>query len=231
MRTGFLVLAAVLLMLSGCGGSDDGAGENAHINEASGSTNGAVADERVGTTPPPAKKVELRKAAEDASCFLLRNIPPENDEVISATAPEPQYPKDPPLSGPHVAPSHQQADGAYLTMPDTPATLASLKNGRMLIQYTPDVPEEFQLELKGLYDSMYGGTLFFPNNTMQYAVTATTWGNGLYCTGYEGAVTMDAIRAFGEATWGKHGGVPVDKYPVEGPTPADPEEPRDAKTD
>lgn len=225
MRSGLFVLAVVLVLLSGCG-SDSDEGVNAHVNEKSGSTNEAVLDERIGTTPPPSKKVGLAEIADAAGCYLLRNVPPEEDKVIPVNAPAPEYSKDPPMFGPHTAPPHQQADGAYLTLPDVPDTVASLNHGRMLIQYAPDLPEEFQLELKGLYDTMYGGTLFFPNNTMNYAVAATTWGNLLGCTGYEGAATLNAIRAFGKATWGKSGGVPLDKFPVEGPTPADPEEPR-----
>ncbi|HEV2858738.1 MAG TPA: DUF3105 domain-containing protein [Solirubrobacterales bacterium] len=229
------VLVAGLLVLSGCGGSggdgnSDG-GSAAHINAESGSTNGAILDERVGSTPPPAKQVGLVEAAEKANCYLLRKVPPEDDKEISATSPAPEYSKDPPMFGPHFASPHQQADGAYLTMPEEPATVASLNHGRMLIQYAPDLPEEIQLELKGLYDTMYGGTLFFPNNTMEYAVAATTWGNLLGCTSYEGAATLNAIRAFGKASWGKYGSVPVDKFPVEGPTPAKPEEAREAKSD
>jgi hypothetical protein len=100
----------------------------------------------------------------------------------------------------------------------------------MTIQYAPDLPEEIQLELKGLYDTMYGGTLFFPNSKMNYALAATTWSNGLFCSGYEGAETLDAIRAFGKATWGKYGSEPVDKFPVKGPTPANPAEPSKASS-
>jgi hypothetical protein len=226
------VLVAGLVALAGCGGGDSGqAGENAHINEKSGSTNGAVPDERVGTKPKPYKKIGALKASEAAECYLLRKVPPKEAKVIPVNAPDPEYPNHPPMSGPHVGTPHQQADGAYLTLPKEIATVASLNNGRMTIQYAPDLPEEIQLELKGLYDTMYGGTLFFPDNTMNYAVSATTWTNGLYCPGYEGAKTLDAIRAFGEATWGKYGDEPVDKFPVEGPTPAKPEEPREASGD
>ena len=113
-------------------------------------------------------------------------------------------------------------------MPDQRTTVASLVQGRMTIQYAPDLPEEIQLALKGLYDSMHGGTLFFPNDEMLYAVAATTWSNGLFCAGYEGAATANAIRTFGKETWGKYGDVPVDKFPPEGPTPANPEEPGSA---
>lgn len=171
------------------------------------------------------------KAAEAASCYLLRKVPPENDKEIAADAPAPKYSTDPPLSGPHVAPPHQQADGAYLVMPDESTTVASLNHGRMTIQYAPDLPEEVQSELKGLYDTMYGGTLFFPNDTMNFAVAATTWGNLLGCTGYDNAATLNAIRAFGKATWGKFGDVPVDRFPVEGPTPVSPEESSSAEAE
>jgi Protein of unknown function (DUF3105) len=224
-----VALVAALLMLQGCGGGggSDESG-NAHINPKSGSTNEAVPDEREGTTPPPAKTIDLAKAANAADCYLLRHVRPENDKEIAVNAPTPEYSFNPPLSGPHVAAPHQQADGAYLILPDESATVASLNHGRMTIQYAPDLSEKIQLELKGLYDTMYGGTLFFPNDTMHYAVAATTWTNVLGCTGYEGAATLNAIRAFGRETWGKFGDVPVDKFPVEGPTPAQPEEPSPA---
>jgi hypothetical protein len=228
-RIVLFALAATLLILQGCGGGDSDESGRAHVNQESGSTNGAVLDERVGTIPSPAKEIHLAKAADAANCYLLRKIPPDNDREIAADAPAPEYSSDPPLSGPHVAPPHQQADGAYLVMPDESATVASLNQGRMTIQYAPDLPEEIQSELKGLYDTMYGGTLFLPNGSMNYAVATTTWGNLLGCTAYEGAATLNAIRAFGKATWGKFGDVPVDRFPVEGPTPRSPEEPSAAE--
>ena len=217
-----VALVAVVVAISGCGGSSEGSGGAAHINEESGSTHDLVVDERTGPTPPPVKVTDLRKAADQASCYLLLGTKPEKGKKLPPGAPTPEYQTDPPASGPYVEPPHQQADGAYLNLPAPINQVGALNNGRMTIQYAPDLAEDFQLELKGLYDTMYGATLFFPNDEMQYAVAATTWTNFLGCTSYDSQKTLDALQAFGKATWGKHGGEPVDALPFEGPTPADP---------
>ena len=44
---------------------------------------------------------------------------------------------------------------------------------------------------------------------MPYEVAATTWTNLLGCKKYKGQTTLDAIRAFGKATWGSYGGEPA----------------------
>jgi hypothetical protein len=95
----------------------------------------------------------------------------------------------------------------------------------LAIQYSPKLPEKDQLELKGLYETMYGASLLFPNDDMVYEVAATTWTNMLGCPNYEGAATLDAIRAFGNETWGKYGGEPVEAFTFTGPTPLEPAEP------
>ena len=70
---------------------------------------------------------------------------------------------------------------------------------------------------------MYSGTLLFPDSQMPYAAAATTLTNMLGCKTYQGAATLDAIRAFGKATWGRYGGEPVDGFgPLTGPDPTDP---------
>ena len=60
---------------------------------------------------------------------------------------------------------------------------------------------------------------------MPYAVAATTWTNLLGCKQYKGAITLDAIRDFGKATWGNYGGEPANASPSPGPTPREPAEP------
>ena len=224
-----VVLAiAVLIFILATGGDDGGGGKgDAHINVNTemGSTNGVKPDEREGIPPPPPETIDLKKAAKAAGCYLMLELEDEGNEHIGPKSPTPNYKTNPPTSGKHVEPPYQQADGAYSEMPKPIDFVHSLEHGRLEIQYAPDLSEKTQRELKGLYDTMYGASLLFPNDEMNYAVAATTWTNMLACPGYEGAKTLDAIRAFGKQTWGKYGGEPVFAFKFTGPTPSEPEEP------
>jgi Protein of unknown function (DUF3105) len=216
---GLVVVIGIVALIASAGGGDSG---EAHINQGSGSTNGVKPDERTGTAPPEAKVANLKQAAKQAGCTLRLKLKDEGHEHISPTAPTPNYGTSPPTSGNHVEPPYQQADGAYSEMPGEIFIVHSLEHGRMEIQYSPDLPDEDQLALKGLYDTMYGGTLLFPNENMDYEVAATTWTNLLGCPKYKGAITLDAIRDFGKATWGRYGGEPVTAFSLKGPTPLEP---------
>jgi Protein of unknown function (DUF3105) len=220
------IVVAVIVIVASSGGDDSNSGGEAHINLnlSYGSTNGVKPDERQGTPPPPVKVADLETAAKQAGCQLRLHLRDEGHEHIPAGSKTPDYKTNPPTSGPHVEPPYQQADGAYREMPEPIDFVHSLEHGRLEIQYAPDLPEKEQLELKGLYDTMYGATLLFPNDEMPYDVAATTWTNMLVCPTYQGAATLDAIRAFGKATWGKFGGEPVLAFKFTGPTPAEPEE-------
>jgi uncharacterized protein DUF3105 len=214
---GLLVLVGIVALAAGGGGGSKG---EAHINLASGSTNGVSPDEREGTAPPEAKELDMKAAARKAGCKLELELKDEGHEHISPSAPTPDYKTNPPTSGKHAEAPYQEADGAYSEMPNEKFIVHSLEHGRMEIQYSPDLPEEDQLALKGLWETMYGGTLIFPNENMDYEVAATTWTNLLGCPKYEGDATLDAIRAFGKETWGRYGGEGAGA--VKGPTPAAP---------
>jgi hypothetical protein len=221
-----LAIAVVIFVLAS-GGSDDSGGASegdAHINidTSIGSTNGVEPDNRAGTVPAAAKVTDLAVAAKQADCVLRLKLKDEGHNHIPVGSPSPGYKTNPPTSGDHVEPPYQQADGAYAEMPAEIDIVHSLEHGRLEIQYAPDLPEKDQLALKGLYDTMYGATLLFPNDKMPYEVAATTWTNMLACPTYKGAATLDAIRAFGKATWGKYGGEPAEAFPFTGPTPAKP---------
>ncbi|MGV1049725.1 MAG: DUF3105 domain-containing protein [Solirubrobacterales bacterium] len=217
-------VVVVIVVLAVGGGSDSGGGGEAHINlnASYGSTNGIKPDERAGIAPGPVKVSNLEGAAKQAGCVLELHLEDEGHEHIAPGSAEPKYETDPPTSGAHVEPPYQQADGAYREEPEAIDFVHSLEHGRLEIQYSPSLPEKEQLELKGLYDTMYAASLLFPNDEMPYAVAATTWTNLLGCKTYKGSITLDAIRAFGKATWGRYGGEPVGAFKFTGPTPAEP---------
>lgn len=228
-----IVLAvAVLVFVLVSGGDDDSVSGNttdpsAHINpnQEMGQTNGVEPDERGGIVPAAPKETDLNVAAQKANCELRLKLPDEGNTHLPKGAQPPNYKTSPPTSGNHVEPPYQQADGAYSEAPEPLNVVHSLEHGRLAIQYSPDLPEQDQLELKGLYNTMYGASLLFPNDEMVYEVAATTWTNLLACREYKGAATLDAIRAFGKETWGKYGGEPVEAFTFTGPTPAEPDEP------
>lgn len=227
-----VVLAVAVLVFVLVSGGDDGGGEGkddggAHINlnEEVGNTNGVQPDERAGIVPPAAKVTDLKTAADQANCELRLKLPDEGHTHLPPNSTPPDYKTSPPSSGNHVDAPYQQADGAYSEPPEQLNVVHSLEHGRLAIEYSPDLPEQAQLELKGLFDTMYGASLLFPNDEMVYDVAAVTWTNLLTCREYKGAITLDAIRAFGKETWGKYGGEPVEAFNFEGPTPAEPDEP------
>jgi hypothetical protein len=216
----------VVIVVLSAGGESSAAKGDAHINLnlSYGSTNGVAPDERAGTAPPPVKVANLAAAAKQAGCELRLRLPDEGHEHIPPGSPTPKYKTQPPTSGPHVEPPYQQADGAYTETPAEIDFVHSLEHGRLEIQYSPDLAEGEQLALKGLFDTMYGATLLFPNDNMPYEVAATAWTNLLGCHAYKGAITLDAIRDFGKATWSKYGGEPARYFKFTGPTPAKPAE-------
>jgi hypothetical protein len=227
-----IAIAVVLfLLLSGGGdsstsaeGTTDGGGAHINLDETIGNTNGVQPDERAGVVPPAPKETNLKVAAQQANCELRLRLPDEGHTHLPVDAEEPNYKTSPPSSGNHVEPPFQQADGAYSEPPKQLDVVHSLEHGRLAIEYSPDLPDQAQLELKGLYDTMYGASLLFPYDEMVYDVAAVTWTNLLVCREYKGEKTLDAIRAFGKETWGKYGGEPVFAFKFDGPTPAEPEE-------
>jgi hypothetical protein len=202
---GVLTLAVVVGIVIVIAGSGDGNGatvdgeeisEAAHIEVQSGSINGLAADEREGTPPPAVEQGDLEIAAKEAGCELRLELRDEGNTHLRPSDEPPDYKTDPPTSGNHIVPPRQQADGAYSEYPDPMFTVHSLEHGRIAVQYSPDLPEDQQLELKGLFDEDFDGMLLFPNPEMPYDVAATAWTQMIGCPTYEGQATIDALRAF-----------------------------------
>jgi hypothetical protein len=217
---GVAVLVGLVLVIISA--ANENTGGEAHIDQRTGSTNGVQPDKRKGTEVPVANVTDPEKAAKMAGCDLRLKLKDEGHNHIPVTAAAPEYGTNPPTSGSHAESPYQQADGAYSEMPKETTIVHTLEHGRMEIQYAPDLPEGDQLELLGLYETMWGGTVIFPNENMPYEVAATTWTNLIGCNEYKGAITLDALRAFGKETWGKYGGEPVNTFDPSAPTPAEP---------
>jgi len=216
---GIAVLVGIVMVIVSAASENDSG--NAHISQQSGSTNGIQPDTRGGTTVAAVKVTNLKEAAKKAGCDLRLNLTNEGRNHLPVTAATPEYKTNPPTSGNHVEPPYQQADGAYTEMPRELDIVHSLEHGRLEIQYSPDLAESAQLELIGLYDTLYGATLLFPNENMPYEVAATTWRNLIGCNEFKGAITLDAIRDFGKQTWSK-GPESAEAFPFTGPTPVEP---------
>ena len=189
-----LVGLVVVIVSSAGGGGGGSSGGAAHIDTATGSTNGVAPDERQGTTPQPVSDANLKSAAAKAGCDLRLNLPDEGSSHLESGAPAPDYGTNPPTSGDHSA--TPQADGAYSDPPPLINVVHSLEHGRVEIQYSPDLPASDQLALKGVFDESPGGVLLFPNPKVPYQVAETAWTNLLGCKHYEGSKTLDAVADF-----------------------------------
>lgn len=199
---GLAVVGALVIAIATSGGDDDGGGDagdfpaSAHIQPLSGETNGFSPDEREGTEPEPIAQGDLEASAEAAGCELELELPDEGARHVENADEAPEYESDPPTSGTHIAPPRMQADGAYNEPVDPVYWVHSLEHGRVAIQYSPDLPEDQQLELKGIFDEDPNGMLFFPNPEMKWEVAASAWTQLIGCPGYEGQATLDALRNF-----------------------------------
>lgn len=206
---GLLTLAVLGgLVVAVAGGGDDGVGsadvcENAGINPNFGRFESLEPDCREGADLSPLEQGDLQIAARRAGCTLRQNLPNEGQTHVDNST-EVEYGTNPPTSGNH----HPEpvADGAYLTpLRVDPAAAGTdlnvrnfvhtLEHGRIEVQYSPNLPEEDQLALKGLFDEDPTGMLLFPNPSMPWRVAATAWGQLLGCPEHSPEV-IDAIRDF-----------------------------------
>ena len=191
------VVAGIVVAVAG-GGGDGGGGdaEGDRVDRTYGVVPGSVTiDDREAAEPPTdGATADLETAAETANCELLREQKDEGNTHIDPNADVPDYDAVPPTSGNHSP--DPLADGAFAERPSPLNFIHALEHGRIEIQYDPALPEQAQLELLGLYDEDSAGMIVFPNDQMPYEVAATAWRQTLGCDSYEGAATLDAIRAF-----------------------------------
>lgn len=180
---GVLSLAALvaIVVVLASGGDGGGAGEPS-----------AEAGDFPAGSVPPVEVTDFEEAADAAGCKLE-----ENPEEGSTHVTEPvEYKANPPTSGDHD--QIPAEDGAYTDAPPKENLVHSLEHGRILIQYSPDVPDSVKGDLKALFDEAPYHMIIAPNETdMPYQVAATAWNQVLGCEEMNPQV-FDAIRAFRE---------------------------------
>jgi hypothetical protein len=226
-----------LIVFAGCGGDEDepttssassgteatadeelddnGFPVNAHVEPQLGVVpEGIKLDGREGTEPPAVSEPDFEAAANAAGCDLEIGLPDEgNIHLDDEDVPDVEYGTNPPTSGDHYGNPNETlsgalADGAYFEYPPVGRSVHSLEHQRVAIQYSPDLPEEDQLALKGVFDADPAGVVFFPNPDMPYDVAVTGWTNLLGCGAFDGDATLDAVQDFRDAFRGPQGDGP-----------------------
>jgi Protein of unknown function (DUF3105) len=192
-------LVAVIASGGGGGGSVNECSE-AHIKNSGGTFRGLEPDCRTGTTPPPIQFADLKISAEKAGCEVKLDLPDEGRTHVPNST-EVKYGTVPPTSGNHNPVPID--DGAYLTPITSDVSkptnirneVHAMEHGRVEIHYNPNLPEEQQLALKGVFDADPDGMLLYPDPDMPYAVAVTAWTNEVVCPNYDPLV-LDVIRNF-----------------------------------
>jgi hypothetical protein len=140
--------------------------------------------------PPPERTTNLARAAERAGCELS-NPPIEGRTHVTKAV---EYKTNPPTSGNHdPVPT---TDGTYGKDPGTMHLVHSLEHGRVIIQWTPNVPQRRIAQLKGLFDEDPYHLILTPNATkMRYQVAITAWGHLAGCKRFTDEA-FDVFRAF-----------------------------------
>lgn len=209
---GVAVVGGALFAIAS-GGSDGGGGggsdDSANVNTEFGFLpDDLEVDEREGTPPPPVANGDLTGASNEAGCDLQTDLPDEGNTHFTNETKVVERKTNPATSGDHYFNPNEVgtgalADGAFLETPPENRIVHSLEHGRVAIQYSPDLPEEDQLALKGVFDADRPGVDLFPNADMPYDVAVTAWTNLVGCETYEGAATLDVVRAFRESFRGQ----------------------------
>jgi Protein of unknown function (DUF3105) len=201
------IVAGIVVAIAGGGGGTEGDSasdfpELAYIQPLFGAVpDGLQPDGRDGTDPPPLANGDLKASARAANCDLQLNLEDEGATHFTNEDKDQEYGTNPPTSGDHFfspteTGSGALADGAYLNFPKMVRAVHSLEHGRVEIQYSPDLSEEEQLEIKGVFEESPQGVLMFPNPEMPYEVAITAWRQLAGCERYEGAATLDVLRNF-----------------------------------
>ena len=200
---GLAVLAGLVFVL--IGGDDEGGTEvaagcdNAFIESEIGVFADFECDNREGTEPPELQFGDLEESATEAGCELNLGLPNDGNTHFTDES-KGDYKTNPPTSGDHFgnatdAGSGAVADGAYLSTPPESRLVHSMEHGRVEIRYNPDLPEDDQLALKGVFDEDPGGMIMVPDPDLPFDVAFSAWENFVGCETYD-PLALDVLRNF-----------------------------------
>jgi hypothetical protein len=141
------------------------------------------------TIPPPGER-SLARAAAKAGC-TVRSFPSYGG---GPTTKRVRYRTNPPTSGPSNP--EAAADGIYDDPPPSEKLVRSLRQGRVVVQFTPGASPTLRGQLKALVKEDPRHVILTANQTaMPFAVAATAWRNYVACKTVNGS-TFDALRDF-----------------------------------
>jgi hypothetical protein len=200
------IVAGIVVAVAGGGDDDDPTqgdfDDLSYIQPQIGAVpDGVDPDGRDGVDPPEQEVGDIEAAADAAGCDLQLDLEEEGNNHFTDEDRVPDYKTSPPTSGDHYGNNGETgsgalADGAYLQTPPIARAVHALEHGRVEIQYSPDLPEEEQLAIKGIFEESPQGVIMFPNPDMPYEVAITAWTQLAGCDSYEGAATLDLLRVF-----------------------------------
>ena len=201
------VLAGLVAVIASGGDDSEAPGggdipENAHVQAEVGSVKGLEFDDREGTSPPDLQFGDLEESAQMAGCELLLQQPDEGSDHFPDET-QGDYKTNPPTSGDHFASpteagSGATADGAYLAKPPESRLVHAMEHGRVIIRYSPELPDDQQLELKGVFDDDPDGMVLTPDPNLaeaDFQVAVSAWTNAVGCPTYDPLV-LDVVRNF-----------------------------------
>jgi hypothetical protein len=156
-------------------------------------------DNREGAAPPELQFGDLEESAREANCELLLDLPDEGNGHFSNEN-EGTYESNPPTSGDHYGVTNENgsgavADGAYASEIAESRLVHAMEHGRVEFRYSPDLPEEEQLALKGAFDEDPGGVILIPDPDLPYDVAFSAWNNAVGCETFDPLV-LDVARNF-----------------------------------
>jgi hypothetical protein len=142
---------------------------------------------------PAARDASLTHAAAQAGC-KLRTFPSYGKQ---STTKRVTYRTNPPTSGPSSP--DPAADGIYDDPVSTTQLTRALENGRVIVQFAPEVSEHLRGQLKTLVNEDPRHVILTANQTdMPFAMAATAWRHYVGCN-TAGPAAFDALRDFRSA--------------------------------